>query len=84
MSGNETKTAYDGLEAIATAETFQPDVILLDIGLPKMNGKETFSNLKTRCPEAIAKCWDTKYATSRKAISRRTLGSRRKTSAWSI
>ena len=41
ITGNQTKTAFDGLEALATAESFQPNVILLDIGLPKMNGHDT-------------------------------------------
>jgi CheY-like chemotaxis protein len=35
LSGNETQTAYDGLEAVEAAATFRPDVILLDIGLPE-------------------------------------------------
>jgi signal transduction histidine kinase/ActR/RegA family two-component response regulator len=38
LSGNEIETAQDGVEALEKAEKFQPDVILLDIGLPKMNG----------------------------------------------
>ena len=36
--GNEPRTAYDGIEAVAVAGEFQPDVVLLDIGLPKLNG----------------------------------------------
>ena len=36
--GNEPRTAYDGIEAVAAAGEFQPDVVLLDIGLPKLNG----------------------------------------------
>jgi CheY-like chemotaxis protein len=32
--GNLTDTAHDGLEAVAAAERFRPDVVLLDIGLP--------------------------------------------------
>jgi PAS domain S-box-containing protein len=38
LTGNEAHTAHDGLEAIAIAEKLRPDVVLLDIGLPKMNG----------------------------------------------
>ena len=38
MMGHETRTAGDGLEAVEMAETFQPDLMLLDIGLPKLNG----------------------------------------------
>lgn len=38
--GYETKTAHDGLEAIEATTAFQPDVVLLDIGLPKLNGYE--------------------------------------------
>jgi CheY-like chemotaxis protein len=33
--------AQDGLEAVEVAAKFQPDVILLDIGLPRLNGYET-------------------------------------------
>jgi signal transduction histidine kinase len=39
-SGHETRTAQDGLEAVAAAGEFRPDVVILDIGLPKMNGYE--------------------------------------------
>jgi CheY-like chemotaxis protein len=35
MTGNETYTAHDGLEAVEAAEKHRPDAILLDIGLPK-------------------------------------------------
>jgi CheY-like chemotaxis protein len=46
MMGNETQTAYDGLEAIQMAASFQPSVILLDIGLPKMNGYEAARHIR--------------------------------------
>jgi len=36
LAGNETYTAHDGLEAVEAAERFRPDVVLLDIGLPKL------------------------------------------------
>jgi len=35
---HETRVAHDGLEAVDTAEQFRPDVVLLDIGLPKLSG----------------------------------------------
>jgi CheY-like chemotaxis protein len=38
MTGHTTETANDGVAAVKTAETFLPDVVLLDIGLPKLNG----------------------------------------------
>jgi PAS domain S-box-containing protein len=38
LMGHETRTAYDGLEAVQAAAAFQPNIALLDIGLPKMNG----------------------------------------------
>jgi PAS domain S-box-containing protein len=36
--GNETQTAHDGLEALEVAAEFKPDVVLLDIGMPNLNG----------------------------------------------
>jgi PAS domain S-box-containing protein len=40
LLGHETAVAYDGSECIQTAVSFRPAVVLLDIGLPKMNGYE--------------------------------------------
>jgi CheY-like chemotaxis protein/two-component sensor histidine kinase len=41
VTGHQTQIAYDGLEAVEAAESFRPEVVLLDIGLPKLNGYET-------------------------------------------
>ncbi len=38
VCGHDTKTAYDGLAGVAAAETYSPDVILLDLGMPNLNG----------------------------------------------
>ncbi len=44
--GNEICTAYDGEQAIVAAERFRPDVILLDIGLPKLNGYDACRRIR--------------------------------------
>ena len=44
--GNETHTAHDGLAAVEAAEKFRPDMILLDIGLPKLNGYDACRRIR--------------------------------------
>jgi PAS domain S-box-containing protein len=44
--GNEVHIAHDGLEALGAAEEFQPDVVLLDIGMPKMNGYDAARRIR--------------------------------------
>lgn len=46
LLGNETRTANDGLQALAEAEAFRPDIVLLDIGMPKLNGYEVAQRLR--------------------------------------
>ena len=46
MMGNEVHTAHDGLEAVGAAAAFQPDVVLLDLGLPKLNGYEAARRIR--------------------------------------
>ena len=48
LIGNETSTAYDGLEAVEAAAAFRPDVVLLDIGLPKLNGYEAARRIRAQ------------------------------------
>jgi two-component system CheB/CheR fusion protein len=40
FGGHDVHTAYNGIDAVAAATNLQPDVILLDIGLPGINGFE--------------------------------------------
>ena len=46
LTGNETHTAHDGLEAVETAARVRPDLVLLDIGLPKINGYEAARRIR--------------------------------------
>ena len=44
--GNDVRTAHDGLEAVEAAEAFRPELVLLDIGLPKLNGYEVARRIR--------------------------------------
>jgi PAS domain S-box-containing protein len=48
MQAHEVRVAYDGLAALAAARDMNPDVVLLDIGLPKMDGLEVAKSLRAR------------------------------------
>ncbi len=46
IKANEVRTAHDGLEAVEVAEAFRPELVLLDIGLPKLNGYEVARRIR--------------------------------------
>jgi signal transduction histidine kinase/ActR/RegA family two-component response regulator len=46
ITGNKTLVAHDGLEAIEAADRQRPDVVLLDIGLPKLDGHEVCRRIR--------------------------------------
>jgi PAS domain S-box-containing protein len=52
LEGLEVQTAADGAQAISTARQFQPDVVMLDIGLPGMNGFEVARKLRAEFGDA--------------------------------
>jgi len=55
--GHTVSVVHDGIEAVHRADAWQPDIAVLDVGLPGMNGYEVASVLRQRgdaCPELIA------------------------------
>jgi PAS domain S-box-containing protein len=46
LMGHEVQMAHDGVDALAVAASFQPDVIFLDIGMPRMNGHEAARHIR--------------------------------------
>jgi len=48
LMGSETRTAYDGPSAIELAERFRPELVILDIGLPKLNGYDTCRYIRSQ------------------------------------
>jgi len=46
LTGHKTHIAYDGLEAVEAAAKFRPDIVLLDIGLPKLNGYDACRKIR--------------------------------------
>jgi DNA-binding response OmpR family regulator len=43
---NDARSIYDGVDALRVAQEFQPEIILLDIGLPGKTGYEVVGELK--------------------------------------
>jgi CheY-like chemotaxis protein len=48
LIGNDVQTAHDGLDAVRKAESFRPELILLDIGLPKLNGYAACGQIRSQ------------------------------------
>ena len=46
IMSHEVRTAHDGLEAVEAAAAFRPDLILLDIGMPKLNGYDACRRIR--------------------------------------
>jgi PAS domain S-box-containing protein len=48
MSGHDVRTAHDGLAAVQAAAEFQPAAVLLDLGLPRLNGYEAAQRIRAQ------------------------------------
>ena len=46
MAGQEVREAHDGLAGVHAAADFRPDLVLLDIGMPRMNGYEAAREIR--------------------------------------
>ncbi len=46
LLGNDVRTAYEGRQALAVASSYSPHLVLLDLGLPGMNGYEVAKQLR--------------------------------------
>ena len=47
LDGHDVRVTYDGLAAVEAALVFRPQVVLLDIGLPGMDGYEVADRLRS-------------------------------------
>jgi CheY-like chemotaxis protein len=48
LMGHQTTIAYDGPSAVASAEEFRPEVMLLDVGLPGLDGYEVARRIRAQ------------------------------------
>ncbi len=48
LLGNQVETVHDGVAAVTVVEGMKPDIVLLDIGLPGMDGYEVARTIKSR------------------------------------
>jgi PAS domain S-box-containing protein len=47
MGGNDVRTGRDGVEAVTIAHSYHPQVVLLDIGMPRMNGYDAARRIRS-------------------------------------
>lgn len=53
VRGDNVRVAYDGLEALQLAGDFDPEVVLLDIGMPKISGYDVARRLREQRGDSV-------------------------------
>jgi len=48
LRGHEVRIAHDGVEALEAGDALNPDLVLLDLGMPKMDGYEAARQMRLR------------------------------------
>ncbi len=49
LSGNQADIVYDGTSALEAVERFQPEIVLMDLGMPRMDGYQAARAIRDRC-----------------------------------
>ena len=70
VCGYETKVVYDGQEAIEQAIAFAPDMVLMDLGMPGLDGYETAARIRQEPRNAnlflvAVTCWNQEHEIQR-------------------
>lgn len=53
LHGHDVRTAHDGMQALDEVMRFEPDVVILDIGMPGMNGYKVAAAVRERNPGVL-------------------------------
>ena len=53
VRGDKVRIAYDGLEALQAEADFRPEVVLLDIGMPKLSGYDVAKRIRAARGNAV-------------------------------